>query len=194
MKASRFMFLIGLISSAVIAGPMGLKMSETLEELQKKATLTPDGAYVYRATSLPGGHPDFDRYTLLVTPEHGLCKVLAFSKPVETSVYGTELLDSFDKYFEALTKKYGEAKRFDYLKSGSIWNKPNEWTTALLKKERTLAAFWSSKNGPTIDDVTSVSLEAHALNREGGIIVIGYEFSNAHECIERIRTSKDAAL
>lgn len=183
-----------VLAGVVNAGPMGLSMSETLVELQKKATLKSVSPFLYETSKLPGGHPDFENYTLLITPEHGLCKIVAVSKPIDTSAYGTELLSAFNKYYESLVRKYGKADRYDYLKAKSIWSEPNDWMTSLLKKERTLVAFWPGEAAPLVDNVTSIKLEAYAANRETGIIAIGYEFANAKECTELVREKRDSAL
>ena len=40
-------------------------------------------------------------------PEDGLCKIVAMSPPISTSVYGSELKSEFESIRDALTAKYG---------------------------------------------------------------------------------------
>lgn len=127
------------------AGPLGLEMGAPLADLQSRLKLKQEAPHQFSTPSLPDGHPDFNDYRLVITPQHGLCKVIAWTPSIRTSIYGTELLSQFDGYYNTLIKKYGTAKRFDYLRSGSIWNDDKFWMMALHRKERTLVAYWIEK-------------------------------------------------
>jgi len=108
----------------------------SLSELSKVITLKDDGNYSYSTSSLPRSHPDFNLYTLRITPTHGLCSIVAMGRVINTSVYGTELINAFNNIESSLTSKYGTPKHLDYLLPGSIWHEPNDWMMSLLKKER----------------------------------------------------------
>lgn len=43
----------------------------------------------------------FEAYTLVITPQHGPCKIVAIGHTIETSVYGTELSSKFESIEEA---------------------------------------------------------------------------------------------
>lgn len=182
------------IAPSAFAGPLGLEMGTSLNELQAIAKLKPEESYSYSTTSLPNGHPDFNDYRLVITPKHGLCKVSAWSQTISTSVYGTELLSTFDRYFEALTNKYGTGKRYDFLKAGSIWKESRDWMMSLVKKERSLAAFWTEKDLQLPDNIHGIRLQAYAFTTNAGLISIGYEFKNANDCMDWIKAQKDSKL
>lgn len=104
------------------------------------------------------------------------------------------MLSEFDNYFKVLSTKYGIAKRFDFLRSGSIWNERKDWMMALLKKERTLSAFWIDDKITMPDNLSGINFEAYANSRESGMIAISYEFKNAESCIGWIKANKNAKL
>ncbi len=57
--------------------------------------------------------------------------------------------------------KYGKRTKYDYLRSGSIWDEPKDWMMSLRQEERTLALFWSIDNGSVLaEHVSGISLQA----------------------------------
>lgn len=185
------------INSAAHAGPLGLEMGMSLAELSKTVKLKQEQPFMYSATSLPNGHPDLKDYRLMITPEHGLCKVVGFTDPFTTDVYGQQVQDKFQKFEDALTSKYGTAKKFDMLRPGSIWRDPRDWTTALKKEERVLSSFWSLKGkskSSLPDNISSINLEASAIDSERAMIMVGYEFTSANDCLKSIEKKKNSSL
>jgi len=169
-------------------------MGMTYDELNKQLKLKQVRPFVFSTTSVPNGHPDFDYFTLLITPGHGLCKINASTKTISTSAYGNEIRSKFEGFESSLSSKYGKVQKFDRLRSGSIWKEPRDWMMGLRKKERTLASFWEGEESPLPDKLGSISLEAVALNTENGFIKIGYEFKNSSECIDWLKTQRDSSL
>lgn len=96
----------------------------TLVELQKQGPFTPAGQqFIYISKPLANGHPDFESYSVILTPEHGLCKPVAAGKNIDTNSYGTELEGKFKDLIDVMTRKYGApGKNYDLLRSDSIWN------------------------------------------------------------------------
>jgi hypothetical protein len=186
--------LAALLHAAASAGPLGLDMGAKLDDLQSKSTLVATAPYQYKTSKLPSGHPDFNDYRFVITPQHGLCRITAWTPPITSSVYGTELLSVFDRLHAALTTKYGAGKRYDFLKTGSMWKELNEWMTALLKKERNLAAFWTKQDLPLPDNIEGIKLEAVAGSNSAGMISLSYEFTNGSECLNWIRSQNDSVL
>lgn len=182
------------INSVSVAGPLGLEMGTSLAQIKSKSPLKTEEPYQFSTPTLPDGHPDFNDYRMIITPQHGLCKLIAWTPAIRTNVYGTELLSAFERYFSVLTTKYGSAKRYDFLRSGSIWNEEKDWMMALRKKERTLVAFWTEKEVQLPDNLSAIKIEAYANGTESGMISIGYEFKNSDECIDWIKSKKDSKL
>lgn len=175
--------------------PFGLKPEMSLSQLQKLGNLGSKGIYNYSIKRLPNGHPDIDDYRLIVTPKHGLCKITAWTDSIKSSSYGDELKGKFESFYEALTGKYGNSKRYDYLKPGSIWNEPNDFMMGLAKKERRLIVFWTKDEGSNLPpDIDAIALTAHSSNNSQGLISIEYELRNADDCLDWIKSQKDANL
>ncbi|MDO8369135.1 MAG: hypothetical protein Q7S71_00170 [Candidatus Nitrotoga sp.] len=163
MKRSLLLCLLFLIPAACYAGPFGLEMGTPLSELSKIMTLKPDVPYIYSTPLVPKLHPDFDTYQLVVTPNQGLCKVLAYSRLIKTSAYGSELVSKFNTLNENLTLKYGSPKRYDFVKQGSIWQEPRDWLMGLRKNERTIASIWSNEKRELPDNINLIQIKAKAL-------------------------------
>jgi hypothetical protein len=135
--------------------------------------VTEDRGDMLVLNTAPRAHPDFETYLLFVSSTKGLAKVASISKTIQTNSFGTELQSKFSEIEKALETKYGKpTKTFDFLMSGSIWHEPQEWTMALLKKERTLTAAWETLPG------TTIIMDAHASSRELGYILVSYEFTS----------------
>lgn len=194
MKVFVVASLIVALQVTCVAGPLGLEMGTPLGKLQSKIKLKVDKPYELSTSTLPNGHPDFNLYRFLVTPQHGLCKATASKTTINTSIYGTELLTVFDRYYVALTSKYGDGKRFDYLRPESIWDDDKDWMMALHKKERVLAGFWTKNEVTLPDNLEVVKIQAYASDIETGLISITYEFQNTNDCIDWIKSKRDSKL
>lgn len=194
MKDSILIAALLAISIPAQAGPFGLDMGTPLVELNKQMKLKLEITGVYSTPSVPKGHLDFGGYQLIVTPAQGLCKIVAYSQVISTSVYGTELASKFSSLESALSSKYGKPKKFDFLKGGSIWKEPRDWMAGLLKKERILSSYWLIKNLELPDSIRIIQLEAVAISREEARIELLYEFKNFDQCRDWIKSQIDSAL
>jgi len=179
-------------ATATFAGPFGLNMGESLNAL-KPLGLEPTGvAGIYEMQSVPDPHPDFEHYSVGLTSEDGLCKVMATSYPIATSAYGDDLKSQFQAARDALNAKYGKGKDYDFLKEGSDLNAPKDWMMGLVMKERVLVTYWVQGNFP--DGIASIALEARADDSNSGTIRVGFEFKNFASCKAKASAAEDAAL
>lgn len=183
------------LATPVIAGPFGLDMGTSIEELNKTLDLTQKEPNFFQATTLPNGHPDMIRYNLIATPTEGLCKVAALTNFISTSEFGTELHARFDRFKESLTDKYGKPENeWDFVRSGSLWQESRYWMMGILKKDRILATSWTAKKSPLPDNLDNIMLQAKATDTDKGVILITYEFTNAKPCLAHMRKSEDQSL
>ena len=92
----------------------------SLEELRKQGDFTPsDQPFIYRTKTLLSGHPDFEFYSAIVTPEHGLCKITAVGKDINVNSFGSALTEKFNDLVGVLSSKYGSPfRKFDFLRAG----------------------------------------------------------------------------
>lgn len=178
-----------LIASNVVAGPFGLEMGMSLNDLRRVANPTPGKQpNVWHLTKVPVPHDAFEFYSVNLAPGVGICSITAYGQTVKTSVYGDTIRREFSSLEDALTEKYGKNRKFDFLRKGSIWKEPNDWMMGLLKGERNLTAFWGPENGSKMsDEVVSIQLKAEALNAESGFVTAVYVFSIAQKCADDYR-------
>lgn len=181
-------------SALSIAGPFGLEMGSSLTDLKKQIPLKPENTGLYTTQSVPTPHPDFQSYNLIISPNHGLCKIIALSKNISTSIYGSELINKFSNIESALTNKYGTPQKFDHLRHGSLWKEPRDWMMGLLKRERTLSSFWSNDKQTLPDHLQAISIEARAASTELAGLILTYEFTNTDQCLDWIKSQKNSGL
>ncbi|WP_455233444.1 hypothetical protein [Geopseudomonas aromaticivorans] len=185
---------LAVAAGAAHAGPFGLEMGESLAQLQGRMALTKVGEYQYGAKATPKSHPAFEEYLLVITPKHGLCKVMAATPDIKSSSFGTEVQGKFESLEAAVTSRYGAGEKLDFLKKGSIWDDPNEWMMALVKKERSLMTYWGGKGKSLQDNVAMIQLSAGAHQSSAGYVTLGYEFKNSDSCLDWINAQQNESL
>jgi hypothetical protein len=184
-----------LFSGTALAGPLGLDMGQPLAALSKSMQLKKDRGFVYTTRATPRPHADFESYQLMVTPEHGLCKIGAIGKTIQTDASGETLRHKFDELEAALSRMYGRSDRIDQLDAGSVWQDDRDWMRSLRKEERSLTSFWLSSDSNKLPDrVVAVSLEAKAIDTHRGWIALNYEFANASSCLDVEKRQQGSSL
>lgn len=202
------------------AGPFGLTQGATLEEIRKAgAFVASEADYTYVSKNLAQGTPDFDTYSVLVTPKQGLCRIVAFSSDLYTDGYGRQLKARFHDLASALTNKYGTprvsldiSKTIDLSKNFGFWNlggigiDDSGWMDALLLKKRQLSAEWlggASAIGPAGqgfsdmnlgDVIGSIALEGRARSPSVAYLRLEYRFKNYGECTTEVKAKRSANL
>ena len=191
------------LKAAQWEGPFGLQKGLTVEQLASATKgwklITPSSPGYYAFDGAPVNYPGVTEYLAVVTPKMGLCKVMATFSLRNVSAYGDEVKSLVSQLTDALTQKYGNpTSKYDYLKAGSIWNKPNDWYMGLYKKERVLSNFWlpesKPNSSPLPNALTSISVKASANGSNRADVDLSYEFNNFSECLESLRRADNAAL
>lgn len=191
-----FMYLF-LLSSAVTAGPLGFSRGMSIEDIKKLGVFQPDtDPYWYAANSINKGHDNFEKYLVLVTPAHGLCKVIGIGRDIDTNSFGDQLKSRYKELTSSLIQKYGRpSKEFDFLRRGSIWNDDHDFMMGLTKKDRTLSSFWFVSDGVNLpDNLTSISIKSGAISSSKGFLNITYEFDNVDRCLEAVKSRSNQNL
>lgn len=194
MKEIVAAFALATAAISSHAGPFGLNFGESYAKLSKLGLIRDRATQWYAVRSVSSPHRDFDEYRVLISPKFGLCKIVAFANKIQSDVYGTRLREKYESLEEALSKKYGEGKKYDRLKVGSIWNEPRDFMMGLAKDERILSTFWTGVDSATHDGVTSVSLKADATSSSIGFIALSYESKDIHECLEAAKEESNSSL
>jgi hypothetical protein len=220
MKKLAVVAVFGLMSQA-FAGPFGLSQGLPIDEVVKLGQFVPgEGTYTYVAKSVLSGHPDFDSYSILLTPKQGLCSVIAVSKDIYSDAYGHQLKRKFNELTSALSQKYGYpqisfdfSRTFDlsqsygFWKLDGIWIEDNTWMNSLLDRTRTLNATWEEANRNNIngewiatsnlllpDSLIRIRLNALARSANRGYMRLEYRFSNYAACVEAVDLKKNSNL
>ena len=174
------------------SGPFGLFMGMSLDQITNDYELISNG--IYSIKTVPKPHSEFDYYIVRISPTYGLYWIKAIGKDIYTSSYGYELKGKFETITEKLKTAYGNTKIHDFLYHGSIWNQPNDYMTALCKKEQSLHAMWEKADLNDKNNLTSVFIGAIGTDSNSGYIFIEYSFSNLALAELELSALEDDAL
>ena len=145
MKKLFLILLFTLLPFTIFAGPFGLKMGMTLEDITLVCEEEPKHVYddVYYIKPVKK-HPLFETYKVFVHEEKGLYKIEAMSSLIYSNKFGTELKESFNEVKNRIAKTYGTPMIYDkYNKSAdSDYSNEEYWFYALNKGYRSLYASW----------------------------------------------------
>jgi hypothetical protein len=181
------------VPSVGFAGPFGLEMGMKLSQLPGKPEAI-SGGY-YKLTSVPKPHSSFEAYVVKLSPSTGVCWIKGIGVDIETSSYGIQLKSAFEEMRGKLDSAYGKSKLSDFLMPNSIWNEPNDWMMALIKKERLLAAQWGKEYGSNLpSDLESIALMASPTGRSEGYLALEYSGHQKSKCDAELEAKEDDAL
>ena len=168
-------------------------MGETKKDISNKGvSLKDNGNYWYTTEELPKGNSKLTKYDLLITPKAGLCRIISHTDIMYSNSFGDQLKSEFEFFEKALTKKYGDNKKYDFVKKDSIWNDTKYWMMGLLKKERYYEAFWTNDVGSNLplNNIKNISVSTYVTSTEKGYIALNYEFLNINECSDEYKESQ----
>ncbi|MCR5217546.1 hypothetical protein [Treponema sp.] len=161
MKKLPLIFLFLILSTAAFAGPFGLNMGMTLEEVtaackEEPEYIADDRYYIQPLKS----HPLFDGYVVWVNETQGLYYIKGVSKEINTNDYGTEIKLEFSKILSPLERKYGKFKMINKLSNDTIWKDDKYWMNALADGARTYRADWEATEDTmnNFDGLIAISL------------------------------------
>ena len=187
MKKLCILFILFFIPVTIFAGPFGLKMGMSLEELTEACTEEPeyiadDRYYIQPKKS----HPLFDGYVAWVSETNGLYYRKGISREIKTTDYGTEVKQEFSKLLSPLEKKYGKFKKVDKLSKDtpSYRRSDKDWMWTIADGSRIYEAHWeaSEENMENFEGLISIAIgiktRATYISNEA-YIWIEYGFLNA---------------
>ena len=183
MKTQILASLILFFSSPAFSGPFGTSEGMTKSDLGITSSTKELGLYRYQLTDLPKTSRLFESYVVKVTPQHGLCYIKAVGVTVSSSRYGEGVRTVFDRVNTALSKKYTSGNLQDFLRTGSIWDEPEDFMMGLKQKERILAGYYDEEEGSVmVENIEKAYLRALALSNDKGYVVVDYFFENHNAC------------
>ena len=162
--------------------PFGLEWGLTQEQVKALGvTLTEDGSdgflTFYRTNSLPKNLSNADEYALLISPRHGLVKVVYASNTITKDAYGTSGKQHYEEIKRKLAAKYGTPESYEY--SGrELYNEADEFYQCLLYDGcGSWVSFWEMKKSGLLSHIT---LRLEGKRRGQGWIRIDYESTLAN--------------
>jgi hypothetical protein len=179
-------------------GPFGFYYGETRQQVIEavgKAAVKESYAESMRVMTAPKPYRGIEAYTLFFSPSEGLLKILAVGDTIDTTRDGEQLQDLYHTTEAALESVYGAPVRsFDYLKATSDWTEAKYWMMGLLKQERVLDAFWTTKGAALPKHLTLIRINSVGLSQGSGYITISYEFEGWNEFVEHRDAKQNGVL
>ena len=175
------------VSRAQASGPFGLRMGMSRVEIESAigAPIKPveSKANLFSTATVPRPSDRVEAYVLLVLPDAGLCQIRALGVDISSSSHGVELRNAYEDLRDAIANAYGQYMEVNFLRSGSIWDEPEDWMMGLLRNERVLQAAWNSAEGSSMrNGAKEVLLTARAQRTSNGYLLLQYQFDNEDEC------------
>ena len=175
-----------------MSGPFGLEMGMKKDQVKIAEEIAP---YTYGLINVPKPHSAFPSIIGRITPNNGLSCIRALGNNIITQGLGLEVKYEFENYINKLSKTYGEARVFNQLMQGSIWNRPEDWMSSIERKERVYMAQWLEEDKLNLpNNLNSISLGVYAYDDHNGQLVLEYYFNNSTAADEEIAALEDDAL
>ena len=187
--------LIPVLGQAQTPGPFGLNMgmSKAAIETGSKLEAVEGQSNLYSTKIVPRPLDGVDFYTLLILPNAGLCQIRVAGRTINSSSHGVEIMARYRQLRDAIANTYGKYGESDFLRSGSIWDEPEDWMMALRRNERVLQAAYDAEEGSTMrNNVKQILLDAMAIDSSSGWILIQYKFENEEECQAEINQTTES--
>lgn len=186
-----------IFPTLVVSGPLNLKMGMSANEIKglHGVTTVEGEEFVFQITEKNKINDEIQSTYIIAPPIAGLCKVVMFSKFINSSENGDELKTYFGSFVKALRSKYGNPDAsFDFIPSDSPWQRSTEWMMGLLTKSHKLSTEWFT--GYRLpDNLAIVHAFAHATTQTRGRVTIEYYFKNYSDCTnEKIKNISPKGL
>jgi hypothetical protein len=185
-----------LISGIVFAGPFGLDMGMTLDQVKNKTSKDPELLRddLYKVDP-PNKNDMFESYVVQISPNYGIVWIKAIGKGITTNGYGIQLQTAFENLVSSIERTYGKYKKTDFLIRGSIWDDPNDFMMGLLRKERYLMAGWDKESGSTLpNDIVSIGVIATASSSSMGYLSLEYYSPNEKKATDEKTAKQDSVF
>lgn len=103
------------------------------------------GGFLVKA---PNPYPEFEQYAVRYSDRTGVCEIFGFGRGYANDDWGFEIKSAYEKLIGALSKKYGDFIRSEFILPDSTFDKENEFAISIHMNERFHKATWSFKSPP----------------------------------------------
>ena len=186
--------LIFILSSTVAsAGPFGFDINTHPKEYGycRPAKDKPKAWYCGEA---PRQHSAFEQYGLWFVEGVGICKIQAVGKSIKNDPYAYKLLKEMARVERHVSYKYGEGKKYDHLKSDSIYRHPEpknrkKWMSQMRRGLRDYGYRWSKE----VDKVRKLDLFA-VVEKKHSYLIIHFELVTDFDCMRKLADKDSKAF
>lgn len=195
MKKVALIGLMVVISTNVFAGPFGIEMGMSLQEVTKICKSTPEVVKddIY-SIAPPKTNDLFEKYIVGIDPNYGVYWIKAIGKDISTTGYGTAVKSTFNDLVSSIEGTYGKYEKIDYLEYGSLWDEPRDFMMGLAKGERTLIAYWKKSSYATLpSNIESIYVGVNALSSSTGYLSLEY-YSDNYEKVKAAKKEKQDSV
>lgn len=179
------MLWLGLAGGGAAAGPFGIDIEGFNPSTY--ACVKSEGSF-FKCTGFPAQHPDIETYVVQFHHDIGLCFIKGISKTIHDSRYGENTRRAVDEIYAQLRPKYGTALQGDELRSGSIWDEPEDWMMGIIKSERKY--YYMARATPEVDGVAVWGVFASALDTTKSYWSVEFQTSKSDACNAQDRATK----
>ncbi|HPL94981.1 MAG: hypothetical protein PHS04_15935 [Tissierellia bacterium] len=181
--------LLTLISFNVFAGPFGIEMGMSLQEVTNLCKSGPKliGQDLYSIVPLKTNDL-FDSYRVRIDPNYGLYMIAAMI-PIKTTEDGAKIKSAFNDLVSNIEQVYGNYEKIDILEPGSKHNKPKDFMTSLAEHERTLMVTWQSPLSTLPTNLKIITVTAEAITSSLGWVDLEYRSDN-YDKVEAAKKAK----
>jgi len=158
-------------------GPFGIDFGMSLEQIRRLSKTSPenmdDDWYIITP---PNTNEMFEMYLVQIHPVYGVYFIKAIGKDISSNVQGTALRARFDDLVFSIERNYGKYKKDDSFVRGSYWgDKPDYYMFALSRDERTLMAYWETREGSKLPpEILAIIVAAKATSSSSCYLVLEY--------------------
>ncbi|SPF77753.1 hypothetical protein [Pseudoprimorskyibacter insulae] len=153
-----------------------------------------------RMTNIHGGYQvyainpyfEFKGYAVRSSKLTGICQIFGFGRTYENDEWGIRVREAYEDLIVAMIPKYGIPQRDEFLRSGALYDDPEDFSRAIAKNQRAHQASWTfSKAGP--DELGEILVTVRA-GWEDTSLYIHYRSGNFDECMRSLRDEAKSAL
>ena len=185
--------LLFICSLSVFAGPFGLDIGMTIEDVTKACGgnkpeyISDDRYYIQPVKS----HPLFEGYAVWISETEGLYYIKGISREIPANSYGTEVKQEFARLLSPLERKYGKFSKTDKISNDTLFQDEKYWMTAVAEGSRTYEAHWTAdeNNFEKFGGLTTISAGVRTkatYSITKAYIWIEYGFANATDGFDNL--------
>jgi len=172
-------------------GPFGLKMGQSMTELDLVEESTPEPAGVRLLQSVPRPMAELETYAVIAYPKIGICEIRTVSRTFDSDSYGNNVKSAIDGLVDILDAKYGKHNKVDECSDYSC----QFFQQNLKSGSQSYSYSWSRSAGSKMpEDIARIEITAMPGEYNDTYFRLDYTSAQEEPCKAAKRKAKSAAL